>query len=63
MKVTVIPIIIGAFGKVTEELLKELEDLVIRRQVKTLQTTALLNTGKSLGDLRTLKDYQLTLKK
>ena len=38
MKVTIIQIVIGAFGTVTKGLLKGQEDL----EVKTIQTTALL---------------------
>ena len=46
MKVTIIPIMIGAFGT---ELLKGLEDLEIRGQVETIQTTTLLKTDRILG--------------
>ena len=42
MKVTVIPIVIGALGTVTEGLINGLEDLKIRRRVETIQNTALL---------------------
>ena len=42
MKITVIPIIIGALGTVTEGLLKGLEDLEIGGWEETIQTTALL---------------------
>ena len=42
MKVTVIPIVIGALGTVTKRLVKELEVLEIRGRVETIQTTALL---------------------
>ena len=48
MKVTIIPIVIGALGKVTEGLLKGLEDLEIRRRVKTIQTTSLLRSARIL---------------
>ena len=41
MKVTFIPIIIGAFGTVTKGL-KGLEDLEIRGRVEIIQTTILL---------------------
>ena len=68
MKVTIIPIVIGAFGTVTKGLLKGLEDLEVGGRVGTIQTTALLKTEKSPGDLRRLavtqspvKDHQLTL--
>ena len=72
MKVMMIPIFIGAYGTVTEGLLKGLANLEVGGQVETIQNTALLrkeqNNAKSPGDLRTLaitqtpvKDYQLTL--
>ena len=44
MKVTIIPIVIGAFGTVTKGLLKVLEDLEVGGRVETIQTTALLKT-------------------
>ena len=49
---TIIPIVIGAFGTVTDGLFKGLEDLEVSGRVETIQTTALLNTEKSPGDLR-----------
>ena len=58
MKVTIIAIVIGAFGTVTKGLLKELEDLEVGGRVKTNQTTKLLRTARilrrvleTLGDL------------
>ena len=45
MKVTSIPIMTGALGTVTKELIKELEDLEIRGRVETTQTTALLRSA------------------
>ena len=48
MKMTVIPIVIGAIGRVTKRLVKELEVLKIRGQVVTIQTTALLRSAKVL---------------
>ena len=39
MKVTIVPIVIGALGTVTEGLLKGLEDLEVRRRVETIQTS------------------------
>ena len=39
MKVTVVPIVIGLLGTVTKGLVKGLEDLEIRGQVETIQTT------------------------
>ena len=58
MKVTIIPIVIDAFGTVTKGLLKGLEDVEIGERVETIQTTALLKTARILknspGDLRKL---------
>ena len=45
---TIIPIVIGAFGTVTKELLKSLEDLGVGSRVDTIQTTALLKTARIL---------------
>ena len=45
MKVTVIPIVIGALGTVTKELVQGLEDFEIRGRVETIQTTALIRSG------------------
>ena len=46
--VTIIPIVIGAFGTVTKGLLKGLEDLEVGGRVETIQTTALLKTVRIL---------------
>ena len=61
LKVTIIPIVIGAFGTVTKGLLKDLEDLEVCGRVETIQTTALLKTTRTLrrvpetwGDLLSL---------
>ena len=48
MKVTIIPIVIGAFGTVTKGLLKGLEDLEFGDRGETIQTTALLKTARIL---------------
>ena len=48
MKVTIVPIVIGALGTVTKGLLKGLEDLEVGRRVETIQTTALLKTARIL---------------
>ena len=48
MKVTIIPIVISAFGRVTKGLLKGLEDLEVGGRVETIQTTALLKTARIL---------------
>ena len=38
MKVTIVPIVIGALGKITKGLLKGLEDLELDGRVETIQT-------------------------
>ena len=48
MKVTIIPIMVGAFGTVTKRLSKGLGDLEIIRRVETIQTTTLLRTTRIL---------------
>ena len=48
MKLTIVPIVIGALGTITKRLLKGLEDLEVGRRVETIQTTALLKTGRIL---------------
>ena len=48
MQVTIIPIVIGAFGTVTKGLLKGLEHLEIGGRVETIQTTALLRMARVL---------------
>ena len=62
MKVTIVPIVIGALGIITKRLLKGLEDLEVGGRVETIQTTALLRTARILrrvletwGDLLSLK--------
>ena len=48
IQVTIIPILIGAFGTVSKGLLKELEDLEVGGRVETIQTTTLLRTARIL---------------
>ena len=48
MKVTIIPIVIGAFDTVTKGLLKGLEDMEVGGRVETIQTIALLRTVRIL---------------
>ena len=62
MKVTFIPIVIGALDTITEGLLKGLEDLEIRGWAETIQTTTLFRLARILrkvleiwGDLLSLK--------
>ena len=51
MKVTFIPIIIGALGTVTKGLIKGLENLEIKGRVETIQTTILLRSGRILRNV------------
>ena len=62
MKVTIEPILIGAFGTITKGLLKGLEDLDVGRREETIQMTTLPRTLRILrrvletwGDLLSLK--------
>ena len=48
MKVTIIPIIIGALGTVTKGLIKGLKDLEMRGRVETIQTSTLLRSARIL---------------
>ena len=45
---TIVPIVIGAFGTITKGLLKGLEDLEVGGRVKTIQMTALLTPARIL---------------
>ena len=47
MKVTIIPIVIGAFGTDTKGLIKGQEDLEIRGQVETIETSAIMEIGQN----------------
>ena len=48
MKITVIPIVIGALDTASKGLVQGLEDLEVRERVETIQTTALLRSAKIL---------------
>ena len=48
MKVTIIPIVIGAFGTVTKGVLKVLDNLEVGGRVETIRTTAFLRTARIL---------------
>ena len=48
IKVTIVPIVIGALGTITKGLLKGLEDLEVGGRVETIQMTALLRTARIL---------------
>ena len=54
MQVTIILIVIGTFGKVTNRFLKGLDDLEVGGRGESIQTTTLLRTEteKSPGDMR-----------
>ena len=51
MKVTIVPIVIGALDTIIKGLLKGLEDLEVGGRVETIQTIALLRTAKILRRL------------
>ena len=62
MKVTIVPIVIGALGTISKGLLKGLEDLEVGGRLETIQTTALLRMDRiprrvleTWGDLQSLK--------
>ena len=48
MQLTIIPIVIGAFGTVTKGLLKGLEDLAVGGRLETIQTTTLSRMARIL---------------
>ena len=48
MKLTIVPIVVGALGTTTKGLLKDLEDLEVGGQAETIQMTALLRTARIL---------------
>ena len=48
IKVTIIPIVIGALGTVTKGLIQGLGDLKITGRVETIQSTTLLRTARIL---------------
>ena len=56
---TVIPIVNGALGTITKDLVKGLDGLEIKGQVETIQTTSFFkigpNTEKITGDLKSLR--------
>ena len=61
MKVTIIPIVIGAFGTVTKGLLNGLEDLEVGHPNDSIIENG-QNTEKSPGDLRRLAVAQTPVK-
>ena len=69
LRVTMKPMMIGAFGTVIKGLLKGLEDLEVRGRMKGIKTTALLITAKiqrkfleTLGDLLSTKIQWKTIR-
>ena len=62
MKVTVIPIVIGAIGAVTEGLLQGQEDLEIKAWVETIQTITLLRWVRILRTVLETWEDLLSLK-
>ena len=64
MKVTIIPIVIGAFGTVTKGLFNGLGNFEERGRVETIQTTALLRTARILRRAWRLEEtcYQTRVK-
>ena len=56
MKVTIIPVVIGAFGTVTKGLLKGLKELEVGGWGETIQTTPLLRTARILRRSWTLEE-------
>ena len=61
-KVTVIPIIMGALGRVSKGLVRGLEELKIRRRAKTIQITALLKSTRILRKVLDIWEDSLSLK-
>ena len=66
MKVTIVPVVIGTLGTVTEELIKGPENFQISGLVETIKATTLLRTARILRRLNktccySVKDHQLTL--
>ena len=47
MKVTIVPIVIGALGTVTKGLLKGLEDLEVSGRVETIQKNSIAEDGQN----------------
>ena len=52
MKVTIVPIVIGAFGTITKGSLKGLEELDVGGRVETIQMSASLRTARILRRVR-----------
>ena len=62
MKVTIVPIVIGAFGTVTKRLFKGLEDVEVGGRVETIQATPLLKKARILRRVLETWEDLLSLK-
>ena len=62
MKVTVMPIVVDELGIIPKGLVKGLEDMEIRGQAESIQTTALLKSARILGRLQETWGDLLSLK-
>ena len=62
IKVTVIPIVIGAHGTITKGLLQGQEHLEIRERMEIIQTTALLSSARILRGVLGTRGHVLSLK-
>ena len=62
MKVTIIPIVIDAFGTVTKGILKGLEDLEVEGRAETIQTTVLMRATRILRRVLETWEDLLSLK-
>ena len=58
MKVMLTPIVIGALGTIQKGYVKGLEDLEIRGEEETLQTSTLLRSARILRILETWEDWK-----
>ena len=62
MKVTMIPIVIGAPRTIPKGLLRELEELEIGGRIETIQTTVLLRSARILRKVLETCEDMLSLK-
>ena len=61
LKVTIVPIVIGAFGTITKGLLKSLEDLEVGGRVETIQMTDSIAENGQNPETSPVKNHLLTL--
>ena len=62
MNVTIIPIVIGSIGTVSEGLVNGLEDLELRGRVETIKTTTVMNSARILRTVLETRGLLLSLK-